>query len=349
MSSQLNPVYIVDALRTPVGKRGGLLNHLALHELAAPLVMELLQRQSLDGNKVDEVVLGNAAGPGGNPARVTSLAAGLAAQVPGVTVDRQCGSGLEAIHYAARLMQGGGAQLVIAGGAESTSNAPLRVNSRTREFYQRAPFTPPGMDDPDMGIAAENVAREFGVNREDQDHFALLSHQKAAAANDSGLLEPERFCATSFAIDRQTLDANRVDECIRPDTSLAALSRLAPVFESGGTVTAGNACPLHLLGSGPIPATRQLLQRNSLDIDDIAAIEFNEAFAAQVLACQRELRIDPERMNRRGGALALGHPFGASGAMLVVRLFHQLEPGQLGLATIGIGGGMGLSALFRAL
>lgn len=367
------PVYIIAALRTPIGKVGRSLKDLQIHQLVAPLIVELLKRCDLPFAAVDEVVLGNAAGPGGNPARVAALAAGLPMDIPGVTVDRQCGSGLEAIHYAARLIQSGAAEIVLAGGAESASTAPLRVRQSDRRFYQRAPFTPEFMDDPEMGMAAENVAAEFSISRHAQDCLALASHRNASAAEAAGLLNAERFAIAGITS----------DECLRTDCTLQALSELPPVFVENGTVTAGNACPINdgaamlllsrrrpsatatpvlqfidastcgveprLLGSGPIPATRKLLQRTGFEMESIDAVEFNEAFAAQVLACVKALDIPLERLNQRGGALATGHPYGASGAILVTRLLHQLLPGQTGLATIGIGGGMGLSALFEAV
>lgn len=368
-----NPVYITAALRTPIGKVGRSLKDLQLHQLVAPLIVELLKRRAVPFAAVDEVVLGNAAGPGGNPARIAALAAGLPVDIPGVTLDRQCGSGLEAIHYAARLIQSGAAETVLAGGAESASTAPLRVRQQDRRFYPRAPFTPEFMDDPEMGMAAENVAAEFSISRQDQDCLALASHQKAAAAEAAGLFDAERWA----------INGVNSDECVRTDCTLQALSRLPTVFLESGTVTAGNACPINdgaamlllsshrpavagggvlqfidasaagveprLLGTGPIPATRKLLQRTGITMESIDAIEFNEAFAAQVLASVKALEIPPERLNRHGGALATGHPYGASGALLVTRLLHQLKQGQTGLATIGIGGGMGLSALFAAV
>ncbi len=367
------PVYITAGLRTPIGKVGQAFEGLQVHQLVAPLIKELLRLQNVPLSAVDEVVLGNAAGPGGNPARVAALAAGLPVDIPGVTVDRQCGSGLEALHYAARLIQSGAAETVLAGGAESASTAPLRVRQSDRRFYRRAPFTPEFMDDPEMGIAAENVAAKFGISRHEQDCLALASHQNALAAEVAGLFDAERLAVG---------DISR-DECIRKDCTLQALAKLSPVFLESGTVTAGNACPINdgaamlllsshrpavqgmpclqfidasaagveprLLGTGPIPATRKLLRRTGTRIESIAAIEFNEAFAAQVLASVKALEIPQDRLNQRGGALAIGHPYGASGAILVTRLLHQLQPGQTGLATIGIGGGMGLSALFRAV
>lgn len=388
--SRLRDVYVIDAIRTPIGRRGGILASLSLEHLLAPLISHLITSNSIESEHIDEVIVGNAAGPGGNPARLAALQSGLPVSVPGMTVDRQCGSGLEAINIGARLIQCGAAELVIAGGAESSSTAPLRAHPGTArshdakidksasiqsaDFYQRARFSPADIGDPDMGVAAEAVASRYDVSRARQDQFALLSHQKTVAANNSGF----------FASERHSLDISgkmiNFDECPRPNTSLQALAALEPAFVEGGTVTAGNACPVNdgaslvllapqplpgrrgltfldacaagvdpnILGIGPVPAVQGLMKKTDTKLDDVDQIEFNEAFAAQVIACMDELKIEPSRVNTLGGALALGHPYGASGAMLVTRLFHQLVPGRLGLATLGIGGGLGLASLFRA-
>jgi len=389
--------FIVDALRTPIGKRNGSLSQWQAHQLAAVLIRSLLERLAIDPLQVDEVVLGNAAGPGGNPARVALLEAGLPVSIPGVTVDRQCGSGLEAILYGARMVQSGAADCVLAGGVESVSTAPLRANRDDMQFYERAAFAPAWMDDPDMGVAAENVAAKYGISRQQQDEFAYLSHRKAAVAARQGDLACESLplarapmsvtkSPASLSVQNLTpVDRVERDECIRADCSLDALAQLEPVFLSQGSVTAGNACPLNdgaalvcivsekllatvkgdhlvrfmdasaagvepaLLGTGPIPSTQKLFARVDRAINSVDAIEFNEAFAAQVLACVQALDMDPESVNQRGGAIAIGHPFGASGALLVTRLYHQLRQGQTGLATIGIGGGLGLSALFESV
>ena len=386
----MNHAFVIDALRTPIARHNGALAEWQVHQLAGALIRELVKRNNIDPDVIDDVVLGNAAGPGGNPARVALLEAGLPVSVPGVTVDRQCGGGLESINYAARLVQSGAASCVLAGGVESVSTAPRRADRQTGEFYNRAAFTPDWMDDPEMGIAAENVARVYNISRQRQDEFALDSHVKAASADAGGLLSTERLALP--ADPRATRDSSLPvqtkvtgDECIRADCTLDGLASLQPVFDTSGTVTAGNACPLNdgaavclivsesllskfpdvkplrykdgcaagvepeLLGTGPIAATQKLLARNpDLRMASVHSIEFNEAFAAQVLACVDALDIDPGRLNRRGGAIALGHPFGASGAILVTRLFHQLQPGQDGLAMLGIGGGMGLSAWLKA-
>ncbi|WP_431857798.1 thiolase family protein [Azospirillum sp.] len=375
---------IVAARRTPIGRIGGTLRDRTVEDLAAPVLRAVLADAGLEPGEVDDVLLGNAVGPGGNVARLSALAAGLPVEVPGVTVDRQCGSGLEAINMAARLIEAGAGEVYLAGGVESTSTAPWRVEKpatpwRSPRFYDRARFAPDSVGDPEMGVAAENVARAWGITRERQDAFALASHRKAVESQAAGRFTRE---IVPLALpDGRVVDR---DECPRADTGAEKLARLPPVFVPGGTVTAGNACPVNdgaavvavvserrfaamagargllvadsaaagvdpnLLGTGPIPAVRRLLARNpGLRLDAIDLIEFNEAFAAQVLACLDTLHIPEDRVSVGGGALALGHPYGASGAVLVTRLFGELAPGQRGLATLGIGGGLGLATLLE--
>ncbi|MFG1173716.1 thiolase family protein [Erwiniaceae bacterium CAU 1747] len=380
---------VVAAVRTPVGKAYGMLAELSLEALLAPLFDRLLATLPEGFHAVDEVIIGNATGGGGNIGRLAALSAGLPLEVPAVTVDRQCGSGLEAAINACRLIQARAGECYLAGGVESVSNAPWRVEKpgslkQLPRFYGRARFSPDDIGDPEMGEAAENVARRCGISRERQDRFALRSHQRAVAAQQQGAFQAE---IVPLNVAGQAIVQ---DECPRPSTSLARLAALPPVFAANGSVTAGNCCPLNdgaslllvmsrrlarecgfvrglrfvdacsagidpnFLGLGPVPAAQKLLLRQpELRLDRVAAIEFNEAFAAQVLGSLDALGIDEHRVNRQGGAIALGHPYGASGAMMVTRLFSQLVPaaeseGGFGLAMLGIAGGLGLSALFRA-
>ncbi len=376
---------IVAARRTPVGKLRGALRRFRVEELAAPVFQALLTDAKVRPDQIDDVIMGNAAGPGGNPARVAALQAGFPVSIPGMTVDRQCGSGLEAINTAARLIEAGAGEIYIAGGVESTSTAPLRYDagdgSEPPKPFTRARFSPDFVGDPDMGAAAENVAREYKITRARQDAFALRSHQKATAAT-----KEKRFAAELVPIHEGGSVLLDHDECPRADTSLEKLAALAPVFDQNGTVTAGNACPINdgaaavlimsqskaddlgidegmtvvdstvagvdpnVLGIGPVPAVQKLLKRQGFSMADIDLVEFNEAFAAQVLACTDKLGILDDQLNLGGGALALGHPYGASGAILVVRMFTELirrDGGTRGLATLGIGGGMGLATLFE--
>ncbi|BAI75632.1 acetyl-CoA C-acetyltransferase (plasmid) [Azospirillum sp. B510] len=381
---------IAAARRTAVGRIGGALRELAVEDLAAPVIRAVLADAGIEPAEVDEVLLGNAVGPGGNVARLSALAAGLPVSVPGVTVDRQCGSGLEAINLAARLVQSGACEVVLAGGVESTSTAPWRIVKpsslyRTPAFYDRARFAPDGIGDPSMIEAAETVAAAHGIDRARQDRYALDSHRKAVAAQASG-----RFAREIVPLALRDGRVVERDECPRPDSGLERLAALRPILGPDGTVTAGNACPVNdgaalvavmserkfralgltrglavvdsaaagvdprRLGTGPIPAVGRLLARNpGLTIADIDLVEFNEAFAAQVLACLDALGIDPARVSVGGGALALGHPYGASGAILVTRLFSELlfpaagAAPRRGLATLGIGGGLGLATLLE--
>ena len=376
--------YIIDAVRTPVGRINGALASLTVEYLLAPLIRALMVRNELKGTLIDEVIVGNAAGPGGNPARLALLSAGLPVSVPGMSIDRQCGSGLEAINTGARMIQTGAADWVIAGGVESPSTAPLRASpgptAGPPTFYQRARFVPDEYGDPEMGEAAENIAQRYRISRQRQDHYALQSHEKAIRA-----VQRQRFAREIVALSSPSGLVD-TDECPRADTSLSKLSELPTVFSENGTVTAGNACPVNdgaalvlisasrgdagvpglrfiaseaagvdprLLGLGPVPATRRLFSRCGRQPDDLAQVEFNEAFAVQVLACLDQLDLDPERVNPGGGALALGHPYGASGAILVTRLLHDLKAGfwdrNTALATLGIGGGIGLATLFESV
>ncbi|TVR96559.1 MAG: thiolase family protein [Rhodospirillales bacterium] len=385
---------IVAARRTPIGRIGGALRCLRVEDLAAPLLTAVLADAGLTAEAVDDVILGNAAGPGGNPARLAALTAGLPVRVPGVTVDRQCGSGLEAINLAARLVEAGAGEVYLAGGVESTSTAPWRLERptslyRSPRLYDRARFAPDSIGDPGMGEAAETVARRYHISRARQDAFALASHRKSVAAQRQGRFDAE-ILPLPAGPDGAMVAA---DECPRPDTSPAALAALSPAFVPGGTVTAGNACPVNdgaavvavvsearfralgharglrvvdsaaagvdpnVLGIGPVAAVPRLLARHpGLTMADIDAVEFNEAFAAQVLASLDRLGIPEDKVNRDGGAIALGHPFGASGAVLVVRLFTRLvrrpdpaETGRIGLATLGIAGGLGIASLFETV
>ncbi len=379
---------IAAAFRTPIGRVNGTLSTIEPASLAVPLIRRILQDTGLAAEDVDDVLLGNAANSAGNLARLAALEAGLAVSVPGMTIDRQCGSGLEAIALAARLVTAGAGRIYLAGGTESSSRAHLRFRppltpDGVPEPVRRARMAPDAIGDPDMGIAAENVARHAGISRARQDAFALESHRRAVAAQKAG-----RFAGEIVPLDTQ---AGRVaqDECPRENTSLEKLAALKPVFRPDGTVTAGNACPVNdgaavvlvtsltearrrgltmllelvdsatvgvdpnLLGLGPVPAMEKLVARNpGLDAANIPYIEFNEAFAAQVLASLDALGIDHTIVNREGGALALGHPYGASGAILVTRLFAQMRAADAGteaLAMMGIGGGMGIATLFRKL
>ncbi|NDL58692.1 acetyl-CoA C-acyltransferase [Phytoactinopolyspora sp. XMNu-373] len=387
---------VVAARRTPIGTAGRSLSGITVDQLAAPVLAATVQelRESGVGARVSssdagldvaDVVLGNCMGPGGNVARVSALSAGLGVSVPGVTVDRQCGSGLAAILQAAQSVRAGDADLVLAGGAESASTAPLRAHrgsgAEPDVVYERAPFTPPEFGDPDMGVAAETLATARGVSRRRQDAYAAASHAKALAARDAGRFEAELVAVGGLHHDERP-------RSLRAST----LARMPAAFVPGGSVTAGNSCPvsdgaaavgivtsgarsgvagLRLVsgaivgcdprqpGWGPVPATERVLEAAGLKIGDVAAVEIVEAFAGQVLAVTDALGLDPlgrdaDVVCADGGALALGHPWGASGAVVVVRLFSRLvlggaPAGTLGLACAAVGGGLGVAALFEVV
>ncbi|CAM2997394.1 thiolase family protein [Staphylococcus argensis] len=377
----MNKPVIVAAKRTPFGKYGGALRTLEPDMLLKPLLQHLIEQCPELKHRTDDVILGNVVGNGGNIARKSLLEAGLSETIPGVTLDRQCGSGLEAILYACRMIQAGAGQIYLAGGVESTSRAPWKIkrpqsvyDTAMPEVYERASFAPEGQD-PSMIEAAENVAQHYAITREAQDHFAYQSHQRTMQAYEEGHLVDEILPLT---VKGQRVD---MDESVKPRLRMKLLARMKPLLP-GGTVTAGNCCMKNdgavillvmeehtaqalgyhhglqfvdgltkgvdptLLGIGPIPTVETLLERNQTRMKDIEAVELNEAFASQVLACQRELGISEAQLNRWGGAIATGHPYGASGAALVTRLFNMNCDG-LTLATMGIGGGMGNAILFR--
>jgi acetyl-CoA C-acetyltransferase len=383
---------IIAALRTPVCRANGALKHLRSHELLAPVLTALLAETGVDAGEIADVVIGNAVGAGGNVARLAALEAGLPVTVPGLTVDRQCGSGLDAIVLASRLVAAGGGTY-LAGGVESISTAPLRAHRNDDgepAFFSRAQFAPHSHGDPDMGVAAENVAREYGISRARQDEFALRSHRRAVAAQAKGTFAGETVALPAAGPGPAASGAVTTDDGPRPKLSEALMARFPAAFVESGTVTAGNSCfdadgaaavvitslararelgaadalavlgtdtagvEPQLLGIGAAAAASRLLAAQSVDAADLDLVEFNEAFASQTLACLDHLGIDALRANADGGALALGHAYGASGAVLVTRLLAQArqepaapEQGKLALAMISIAGGMGTAALFR--
>lgn len=375
---------IIAALRTPVSRTNGALRKLRAHELLAPVLRGLLAGVGVEPGAVADVVIGNAVGGGGNVARLALLEAGMPVSVPGITVDRQCGSGLDAIVLASRLVAAGGGPLFLAGGVESTSTAPLRAyrnDDGSPEFYRRAQFVPAAFGDPDMGVAAETVAQKFSVSRERQDAFALRSHRLALGASQAGYFDGELVPLDTAA---GTVAA---DDGPRRGLNAAVMSRFPAAFVEGGTVTAGNSCfdadaasavvltslqrarelgaadallvlgggtagvDPEVLGVGAAAAAKNVLGAAQVGAGELDLVEFNEAFASQTLACLDLLGIDGERVNLDGGALALGHAYGASGAVLVTRLLAQARrntaPGSLALAMISSAGGMGTAALLQ--
>ncbi len=358
---------IVKAKRTVIGKKGGILKEYRPEQLAAAVIRDLVQDLP---EQVDDIILGNVVGPGGNMARLSSLESNLPFSVPGVTIDRQCGSGLEAIRLACHLIQGGAGDIYIAGGVESTSQSP---------YEKRARFTPKRYGDPEMGMAAEYVAEKYGITRQMQDAYAFLSYQRAIYS-----LQHDYFSEELVKIDNLSLQ----DEGLNAEQNYnRMLRRLSPCFKENGTITLGNCCGINdgaaavlvmseekakklgykpiirfvdsvvtgvnpnYPGTGPIPAVSEILSKHSLSIQDIDLIELNEAFASKAVACAQELSIPFEKLNIEGGAIALGHPYGASGAILVIRLFYEVQRNKANyiISTIGIGGGMGIAVLWESM
>jgi len=390
---------ILDAVRTPMGRYRGALAGVRPDDLAAHVVSAAVERNGVDPERVTDVYLGaaNQAGEDNRDvARMAALLAGLPVSVPGATVNRLCASGLEAVNMAARAVKLGEGDLYLAGGVESMSRAPWvvpkpedglprgeqtmydttlgwrMVNPRMAEMYSTE----------SMGETGENVAERYGISREDQDAFALRSHQRAVAATEDG-----RFAEEIVPVELPDDGALQRDEGPRPDTSLEKLAKLKPAFREGGTVTAGNSSTLNdgaaclvigsergaellgakplarvvsfgvagvdpaVMGMGPAEAIPRALAAADLKLDDIDLIEINEAFASQVLACARQLGIDEARLNVNGGAIALGHPLGCSGARLMTTMVRELRrrDGRYGVASLCVGVGQGLATVVEAV
>jgi len=390
---------ILDAVRTPMGRYRGALSGVRPDDLAAHVVSAAVQRNGIDPERITDVYLGaaNQAGEDNRDvARMAVLLAGLPVSVPGATVNRLCASGLEAINMAGRAVKLGEGDLYLAGGVESMSRAPWvvpkpeaplprgaqtmydttlgwrMVNPRMAEMYSTE----------SMGETGENVAERYGISREDQDAFALRSHQRAVAAAEEG-----RFSEEIVPVELNQNGALERDEGPRADTSLEKLAKLKPAFREGGTVTAGNSSTLNdgaaclvigsergaeqlgakplarivafgvagvdpaVMGMGPAEAIPRALAAADLDLDDVDLIEINEAFASQVLACGRQLGIDEERLNVNGGAIALGHPLGCSGARLMTTLVREMRRrgSRYGVASLCIGVGQGLATVVEAV
>ncbi len=398
----MRDVFICDAIRTPVGRYGGSLSSVRADDLAVIPIKALLERNpSMDAGSVDEVILGcaNQAGEDNrNVARMALLLAGLPDSVPGITVNRLCASGLSAVGMAANAIQVGEGDLMIAGGVESMSRAPLVLAKATKAFDRNAEIYDTsigwrfvnkklheqyGTDG--MPITAENLAAEHNISREDQDTFAYWSQTKAAAAMADGRLREE---ITPVTVPQRKGDPIIVDTDEHPrETSLEKLAKLRTLFADPGTVTAGNASgvndgaaallvaskeaadehgltpivrihgtasagvPPRIMGFGPVPATRKLLKRLDMSLDDMNIIELNEAFAAQSLACTRELGLadDDPRLNPLGGAIALGHPLGMSGARILTSAVHQLRRtgGRYALCALCVGVGQGVAMVIE--
>jgi 3-oxoadipyl-CoA thiolase len=395
--------WIVAALRTPFGRYGGALASVRPDDLAAAVIRALVERSGIDPAAIEDVILGcaNQAGEDNrNVARMAALLAGLPVEVGGLTVNRLCGSGLQAVNSAAHAIAVGDGDVFIAGGVESMSRAPF-VMLKPEAAYERGThelvdttlgwrFVNPALAAAhhpySMGETGENVAERLGVSREDQDGFALMSQRNAAAAVAEGRYR-DQLVPVSIPQRKGVPIVVDADEHPRPDTTPEALARLRPAFREDGTVTAGNSSGINdgaaaallveagraralelrpmarvvatavagvdpaVMGLGPIPATRKALARAGLTVMDLDLVELNEAFASQSIACVRELGIAPERVNVDGGAIALGHPLGASGGRLIASLVHGLSRtgGRYGLASMCIGVGQGIATIVERI
>lgn len=385
-------IYLVAALRTPIGKFGGGLASLTAAQLGVASAKATVERSGIDPAAIDEVVFGNArqAGVGPNVARQVAVRSGLRHEVPAYTVNQACGSGLRAIMNAADQIRLGQAEVILAGGTESMSNTPYLL-TRARwgmrmgdgeliDGMIRDGFMCPLADEM-MGSTAETLADRYAISREEQDRFAVESQAKASRAYEEGRFANEIVAVTVPGKKGEVVIGQ--DEHPRFDATLGSMARLEPVFRKSGTVHAGNSSGVtdgaasmlvasleavrrhglqpmarvvgyaqagvdpKVMGIGPVPATRRLLEDAGMSLDDIDLIELNEAFAAQVIACDRELHFDPAKLNVHGGAISLGHPIGATGARITTTLLHALQTRnrRMGLATLCISGGMGLAMI----
>jgi 3-oxoadipyl-CoA thiolase len=405
ISDARTPV-IVDGLRTPFGRYGGALKDVRPDDLAAHVIRSLIERNGLDPAAIDDVILGaaNQAGEDNrNVGRMAALLAGLPVEVPGQTVNRLCGSGLQAVVSAAHAIAHGDGEAFVAGGVESMTRAPFVMAKPSAAFPRGEQtmydttlgwrFTNPRLADAyypySMGETAENVVERCGVTREEQDAFALESQRRWKSAHDAGRFADEIVPIEVPGERRGETATVDTDEHPRPDATLESLANLKPAFkrDTSGSVTAGNSSGINdgaaallvtsqrrarelglrpiarfvasavagvdpaTMGLGPIPASRKALERAGIGVDALDLVELNEAFAAQAVPCIRELKLDPERVNVNGGAIAIGHPLGASGARLTATLLHEMRRrgARHGLATMCIGVGQGIAAVFEAL
>lgn len=391
----MREVVVIDAVRTPIGRFNGGLLPLSASDLGAKVIAALFQRTGIAPSEVDHVIMGCTLQFGENTylSRLAAIKAGIPHETPALTVNRLCGSGLEAINEAARMIRLGMADACVAGGAESMSNGAyfsthLRGGARLGHVSFTdgvvALLTDP-MLDVHMGITAENLAEKYGISRQDQDFFAVESHRKATKALEEGQFTSQ-IVPVEISSRKQILLVDK-DEGPRSDASMEAMSKLKPAFKPDGTVTAGNASSINdaasavlvmekekakalglkpgceimsqavaavdprYMGIGPVFAVPKALKAAGLQLSDMSVIELNEAFAAQSLAVLRDLQIDLEKVNHNGGAIALGHPIGATGAIVFTKAFHELVQGrnEFGLVSLCIGGGQGIATVIRRI
>jgi acetyl-CoA C-acetyltransferase len=390
-------IVISTPLRTGIGTFGGALKEVPATDLGATVGREVLSRSGIEGEQVDQVIVGNilSAGQGMNPGRQVGMKSGLPVEAPGLTLNRMCGSGLQAIVSAAQEIALGDADVVLAGGIENMDKAPFLLDKARYGYRMGMPSVPmydhmvyDGLwdvfNDYHMGVTAENVADNYGITREESDAYAVRSHQRAAKAHEEELFE-EQIVPVEVKQKKEAIQFTE-DEHVRTNASVEGLGKLKPVFKKdGGTVTAGNASGINdgaalmlvttdrkaeelglpvagrlvsaavagvdpsVMGTGMIPASRAAMKKAGITVDDLDAVEANEAFASIAIAVGRELEVPEEKLNPVGGAVALGHPIGATGAVLTVKILHHLARtgGRYGLVTLCIGGGMGIAAVFE--
>ncbi|MFP4661613.1 MAG: acetyl-CoA C-acetyltransferase [Halanaerobiales bacterium] len=389
----MREVVIVSAVRTPIGSFGGALKDVQVTELGKIVISEVLQRAGLNPDMVDEVIMGNVlqAGQGQNPARQASVRAALPYNIPSMTINKVCGSGLKSVNLAAQAIMLGDANIIVAGGMENMSRAGhlvdnLRWGKKMGNGELIDLMIKDGLwdafEDYHMGVTAENIAEDWGITREEQDEFAALSQQKAEKAINEGKFK-EEIVSVKVPQRRKDPIIFDTDEYPRAGTTIEKMAKLRPVFKKDGTVTPGNASGINdgaaavllmssekadelgikplvkiisyasagvdpkVMGTGPIPASRKALKKADLKLEDIELVEANEAFAVQSIAVLRELGLNPDIVNVNGGAIALGHPIGASGTRILVTLIHEMikRKNRYGLATLCIGGGQGCSTI----
>lgn len=381
---------IVSAVRTPIARQGGALATVPAHVYGAEVIKESVKRAKVNPEEIDDVIFGNVLSGGGNIARLTALQAGLSINLPGLTIDRQCGSGINAVALAAQAIRAGEGDVYIAGGTESMSRAPYLMDRPEKPYaatppnFRSSQLSPKEIGDPPMGITAENLAEKYNITREEQDEFALRSQQRMAIAMEDGRFD-EQIVPISVPVRKGEPVIFKKDEHPRPNSTIEGLSKLPAAFVKDGTVTAGSSSGLNdaasalvimsrekaeeqglkslaviretavagvdpnIMGIGPVPATKKVMEKSGLQIDDMDIIELNEAFAAQVIACDRELSFNPEKLNVNGGAIAHGHPLGATGAILVTKAAYELQrrEGKYALITACIGGGQGIATIIE--
>lgn len=385
----METVYIIGACRTPVGSYGGSLKDIKVSKLGEIVIEEVIKRSGIEVTDINEVIMGNVlqAGMGQNTARQASIGAKIPLEVPAMTINKVCGSGLKAVSLAAQAIKAGEADCIIAGGMENMSKAPYllkglrwgtKMGDTTSEDYMVKDGLWDVFNDYHMGITAENIAEDYEISRKEQDEFACKSQQKAQKATEEGRFAEEIVNVMIPQRKGEPIEFSK-DEFIRGNTTIEKLSKLRPAFKKEGTVTAGNSSGINdgaaaivvasekfvkekgikpiakivaggskgvdpaVMGLGPIPSVKEALKKAKLTIEEIELIEANEAFASQSIAVAKELKLDKEKVNVNGGAIAIGHPIGASGARILTTLLYEMKRRdiKLGLATLCIGGGMG--------